>query len=245
MSRQARRQFIEQRVNVRAARILEIGAMDSPTFPERDPIYLDWFSHEELEASLAGNPRRRADRIVDPHYVVKRKRFAADIPERPDLIIANHVVEHIADPITWFQELRALAPKGNLFLSIPDRAFTFDFLRPTSTVADLLRAHAEDLERPSKWQMLESIFYYRPLRADDVWAGDFSKLEHSRYSVKAALKESERAEREYVDIHCYVFTAESFGRLISDLAETIGWRISALGDVAYGSNEFCVWLRPV
>jgi len=89
---------VRGRRRVRGGRILEIGALDSPTFPERNINYLDWFSRDELMAELAENPRHTADRIVDPEYVVKDKRFAEHIDARFDVVIANHVIEHVADP---------------------------------------------------------------------------------------------------------------------------------------------------
>jgi hypothetical protein len=245
--RRARREFIEERLDVGSAAMLEIGAMDSPTFPERDSRYLDWFSREELQKALAGNPNRAPDRIVEPDYVVKQKRFAAAVPARFDAVIANHVLEHVADPILWLEQVGELSPAGNLFLTVPDRRYTFDYLRPVSTAADFLRAYAEDLERPSRWQMLEAIFYHRPVRANDVWGGDFSeKLEHRRFQLDTALATSAKADREYVDVHCHVFTSSSFADLIEDLAVGgfIGWRVAAVQDVAQGANEFYVHLVP-
>lgn len=239
--RQARREFIEERLDVDGAAMLEIGAMDSATFPERDSRYLDWFSREELRKALAGNPHRAPDRVVEPDYVVKQKRFAAAVPARFDAVIANHVLEHIADPIRWLEQIAELSPEGNLFLALPDRRYTFDYLRPVSTVADFLRAYAEDLERPSRWQMLEAIFYHRPIRAGDVWGGDYAeKLERGRFPLDTALALAAKADREYVDVHCHVFSASSFPDLIEDLGAGgfIGWRVADLQDVAQGANEF-------
>jgi len=187
VSRPARREFTYDRANVRGGRILEIGALDSPTFPERNINYLDWFSRDELMAELAENPRHTADRIVDPEYVVKDKRFAEHIDARFDVVIANHVIEHVADPITWLQQIRVVAPHGDLFLAVPDRRHTFDYLRPDSTIAPMLRAHSEDLQQPSRWQLLDTLFYYRPFRAENAWAGDFAPLEKRRFTVTEAL----------------------------------------------------------
>lgn len=227
---------------MRIASILEIGAMDSPTFPDRDSRYLDWFTREELQAAIADNPRRLPERVVDPHYVVKQKRFAAEVGDRFSLIIANHVLEHIADPITWLQELRTLAPDGSLFLAVPDRRYTFDYLRPVSTAGDVLRAYHDDLERPSRWQMFDAIFYHRPILADAAWGGDLSRVVEQRFDIAEALDRSLQAEREYVDVHCHVFTADSFATLMRDLTPLTGWRVDEVGDVAVGANEFYAWL---
>ena len=169
-------------------------------------------------AELAENPRHTADRIVDPEYVVKDKRFAEHIDARFDVVIANHVIEHVADPITWLQQIRVVAPHGDLFLAVPDRRHTFDYLRPDSTIAPMLRAHSEDLQQPSRWQLLDTLFYYRPFRAENAWAGDFAPLEKPRFTVTEALKRSLQADDEYVDTHCHMFSAPSFAGLIADLS---------------------------
>lgn len=245
--RDARRDFIDRRLNLAGAAVLEVGAMDTPTYPDRNVRYLDWFSAAELREMHGHSPHRALDRIVDPQYVVKQKLFAAEIPDRFDLLIANHVIEHIADPIRWLAELATLAkPGGSLMLSVPDRRYTFDYLRPVSSAADFLRAHAEDLQKPSRWQMLESIYYHRPIRAEDVWGGRLEeKLETRRFTLDQALAHAARADREYADVHCHVFTTESFEALMSDLAggEMTPWRLTDVSDVRTGSNEFHALLR--
>jgi SAM-dependent methyltransferase len=245
--RPVRRDFISRHLAVKRSSLLEIGAMDSPTFPDRDAKYLDWFSREELQAAIAGNPNRLPERVVAPDYVVKEKRFAAQVGERFDAVIANHVIEHIADPIAWLEEVgKLVTDEGSLFLTVPDRRFTFDYVRPVSTAPQLMRAHLEDLQRPSRWQALESLFHWRPIRAADVWDGGYEeKLKRRRFTLDEAWHASAKAEREYVDVHCHVFTFDRFGSLIEDLADGgfIGWRIGATRDVEPGGNEFYAWLR--
>jgi hypothetical protein len=89
--------------------------------------------------------------------------------------------------------------------------------------------------------MLEAIFYHRPIRADDVWGGDFAKkLEQGRFPLDTALAISAKADREYVDVHCHVFTSSSFPDLIENLAGGgfVDWHVADVQDVARGQNEF-------
>jgi SAM-dependent methyltransferase len=61
-----------------------------------------------------------------------------------DFVVANHVVEHVEDPIhTINQMLRVLRPGGILFLTLPDARHWFDAARPRTTVEHLLRDHRE------------------------------------------------------------------------------------------------------
>jgi len=143
------------------------------------------------------------------------------------------------------QQIRVVAPHGDLFLAVPDRRHTFDYLRPDSTIAPMLRAHSEDLQNPSRWQLLDALFYYRPFRAENAWAGDFAPLEKPRFTVTEALKRSLQADDEYVDTHCHMFSAPSFAGLIADLSRVIGWRAVEVSDVVEGSNELYAWLKPL
>ena len=57
-----------------------------------------------------------------------------------DFIIANHLLEHVADPIGALEEwYRLLRPDGILFLALPDKRVTFDKDRPRTTL-DHVRA---------------------------------------------------------------------------------------------------------
>lgn len=249
-ARQARRGFVREHVDVDSASVLEIGAMDSPTFgsPDLDVEYLDWFSEHELAAMHAENEHRRTDRLVHVSHVVKRKRFSQEVPRRFDLVIANHVLEHIADPIAWLAECEQVTePDGALFLSLPDRRYTFDYIRQESTFVDFLRAHRLDLEKPDFLQILAAIYFYRPVRAKELWEGTAAeKLKRQRFSSSEAIAHATARAREYADVHCHVFTRDSFIKLIDDLsdAELVRWQVDAIDDVQPGQNEFHVLLRP-
>ena len=249
-TRQLRRQFLERHVDLENARILEIGAMDAPTFPDgdRDVRYLDWFSREELIERHGANERRRPEAMVEVDYVVKSPDFSTELGGRFDLVIANHVIEHVPDPIRWLQQAEAAtAAEGHLFLAVPDRRYTFDYLRPESTFPDLLRAHEQRLERADYYQVLSSLLYHRPVRAEDAWSGRLEeKLGQPRFSVPDAMRRARSLSEEYAGIHCHVFTRESFERVLGETADSglIGWRIAAMDDVKPGRNEFHVLFRP-
>jgi SAM-dependent methyltransferase len=185
--------------------------------------------------------------MVEVDYVVKSPDFADRIEARFDLVIANHVIEHVPDPIRWLRQVETVTSEdGSLFLSVPDRRYTFDYLRPESTLPDLLRAHEQRLERADYYQVLSSLLYHRPVRAEDAWSGRLDeKLGQPRFSVPEAMRRARFLAEGYAGIHCHVFTRESFERLFRDLAESglVGWRVAAIDDVPRGRNEFHVVLR--
>lgn len=245
---QARRERALPLISV-GAKILEIGAFDSPTFITNlgDRVkYLDWFSADELFEQHKDNPRRLVSNIVDVDYVIKNHEFADEIGERFDLIAAAHVVEHVADVVSWLQQLQTLlTERGLIYLSVPDRRYTFDFYRRTSSLLEIIRAHEERLERPSMWQIADSIYYFTRIDMAAVWSGASPPPFEPRFTWPDTIARAERAARSYADVHCWVFTPESFKDIIAGLRECglIDLRIRHLDPPMHGTNEFAVFLE--
>jgi SAM-dependent methyltransferase len=249
--RHQRQRFLAEHVAVKDLAILEIGAFDAPTWiGDNVPPglrFLDWYSTEELFELHRGKSSRNWNRKIEVDYVVKHKRFSHQVSQRFELVVANHVIEHIADPIAWLGEVAAVTTEGGrLCLAIPDRRYTFDYIRSESTAVDLLRAHEADLIQPDYWQVLDSIYLYRPIRAEDCWPGPPSaeKLRERRFDLRTAMAHARRAEREYVDCHCFVFSTHTFAALIGELYEAslIPWRLIGSRGVQPDGNEFLVLL---
>jgi SAM-dependent methyltransferase len=250
--RAGRLRFLRANVDLEGVRALEVGPLDEPLLAGVRGVsveYLDRCSREEHARRHAGHPRRDPRRFVAPTYVVEDKRFAAAVDGSFDLVIANHVLEHVADPITWLQEVdRLVVPGGAVFLALPDRRFSFDYLRPVSTVADLVRAHRADLERPDFTQVLEATYYARPLRPPDFAHGSppRDKLARGRFSsLAAAIESAEARVSDYADVHCHVFESGRFPILVDDLRSggLVPWHVTALDDVEPGRLEFRAILR--
>jgi SAM-dependent methyltransferase len=249
--RRRRQQFLAGHLNVAKLSVLEIGALDSPMWlgaeaPKR-LRYLDWYSSEELYEMHKDKPNRNWDRAVEVDYVVKDKAFSRHIPERFDLVVAHHVIEHIPDPISWLHEVAAVtAPGGRLLMAVPDRRYTFDYVRPLSTVVDFLRAREAQLVMPDYWQSLAAIYQYRPIHAEDCWPGPppAEKVGARRFDLQTAMRHAERSREEYLDVHCFVFTERSFAVIVRELRQAgmIPWRVVASREVEEGGNEFIVLL---
>ena len=123
---------------------LEIGALGNPMdLPcATEVVYSDVLTPEQVEAMYPG--ARRPDIISDSEH------YPSVADGSFDFIVANHVLEHLTDPLgaltEWFRILR---PGGLLLLSVPDKRYTFDHTRPRTTL-DHLRAHARSSEPPQK-----------------------------------------------------------------------------------------------
>jgi SAM-dependent methyltransferase len=245
-----RRQIISEVIDPASARIVEIGALDNPTFSPSDYNirFIDYATKEQLRDQYKENPRYALDRVVEVQYPISSLDYAAQIHERFDLAIANHVIEHIPDTIRWMNSLsEILNDEGYLFLAVPDRRYTFDYLRPETTIADVLRAYQDKMNKPNVAQIFEHMYHWRPIKAGDAWAGRIPDLlKQPRQNIRQAMATAERQSRlSHVSVHCNVYTYQSFLTLFSELIELgmLQVEIAHSQDVLQGENEFHVMLR--
>lgn len=245
MALNPRHRKINQYFSTDEANILEIGALDNPTYtrPEFKVKYLDFTSTESLAKKAESNPRYARERLVEVDFVCPTLEYSQFVDERFDLVIANHVIEHVPDTIRWFKEIyEILAPGGIFFLSIPDKRYTFDIVRPTSDFIDLLRNYREQVKKPNFYHILQHFYYHKPIKAADVWKNDYKeKIKQMRFDTKTAVAIAEKhAAEPYADVHCHVFTSDSFREICETLIslEYLSFEIVEITQPVEMSNEF-------
>lgn len=244
-----RRTIIEENIDAKSASIIEIGALNAPTFSpaDYDIKFIDYTTRDQLIEDNKGNPAINPDKIVHVDYPIMEPEYSKHIPERFDLAIANHVIEHVPDMVRWFKEVAAILNVGGLFfLSVPDRRYTFDYLKRPSDIVDIMRAYLTEETKPTAATLFQHYYYRRPLSAEDCWNGAYKeKIAQPGMPLKDALFNAVRASKIYTSTHCHIFTTETFKELVSQLQELelIDFEIADIRDVDPGSNEFHVLLR--
>ncbi len=136
-SYQAKRlKYIASIVDLSRCHGLEIGACDLPTIPtEVGPCeYADFRSAAEM-IEMWSLP---ADTVVPVNFILSRNEPICDqIDARFDYIIACHVIEHIANPIGYIQDLQKLLDPngaGIIILAVPDKRETPDVSRMSTSL---------------------------------------------------------------------------------------------------------------
>jgi SAM-dependent methyltransferase len=247
MPKSSRQLFLKKMIEVSSAKILEIGALDNPTFhkAEANIFYLDWFSQAELYLKHQYNNPQKAENLVEVDFVVKDKNFHKSINQEFDLVIANHVIEHIPNIIGWFNNVSSLLKNdGFLFLSVPHKEYTFDKIRNLTSLSQIIRNYDEDLNIPTIYQVFEHLYFYRPISALDVWKGDFQELLNQKRFTTAfealELARSEVSRKGYVDVHCNIFDFYSFTNICNELysSKYIDLKLVDSKDIEKPDNEF-------
>lgn len=242
-----RRERILEHIDVERGRGLEFGPLDRPVVrtSDGDVRYIDHQSTSGLRAKYADHPLVDVGSIVDVDHVLDGRPLVELVDADFDYVIASHVMEHVPDPVGWLVELsEVLRPGGLISLVVPDMRTTFDCGRPLTAPSDLLAAHMEQRSAPTVEQVIEHHLF--ALRRGDriAWGepvdrGELEPVHDTDYVMDRAAR---ACQGEYVDVHCWVFTPESFLMNI-----TVLQRLGRVGvqarSVAPGDGEFFVTLE--
>lgn len=123
---------------------IEIGAYHRPQRlpPGARATYVDRTNEEDLRTHDPRHPWALPIDVIDD-----AERLEKFDDESVDFVIANHVVEHLEDPVAALSAIvRVLRPGGIVFLTLPDPRHSFDNSRERTTVEHVLRDHREGPE---------------------------------------------------------------------------------------------------
>ncbi len=213
-----RNTLIRADLPIASGRGLEIGPLCSPIVrrDEGDVLYADFLSTDELRRQHAENPAIDKQAIVDVDVVLAGKSLdEALAPFAPlDYVIASHVFEHIANPIRWLQQLSgALRAGGMISLAIPDKRYTFDYLRVPTRLSEMIANYHLGVDFPTAVQALDNNLNVVKLDARAAWDGTVDEAALERYfSPQVAIEywQATIAKGVFADCHCTVWTYEHF-----------------------------------
>lgn len=212
----------------RDSSILEIGPAHNPTCAKKDGFNTkntDYLDRAGLVEKYRDHPYDPED-IEEVDYVLHAGAEMADlIPERFDIVLASHVIEHSLSLIDFLNECaRLLAEDGRIALVVPDSRFTFDRFRGRSTLARVIDTAANPPAFHTPGTMAEFTLNAVKHRGTTSWApghrGDYTWVNEID-QVKAHVKRAE-AQDVYIDMHNWVFTPHHLRLLVHDLA-TLGY----------------------
>jgi len=201
---------------------IEFGPLTSPIV-KRDMgsiRYVDHASTEELKKKCALWGTIDISKIVDVDYVWANEKLKEltnkDCPI--DYVIASHVVEHVPDFIGWFKEIRnVLKTGGILSLAVPDKRFTFDYLRQITRPADVLEAYLLKSKKPTARQIFDYKSEYVNRNKAFTWSLKEKLIREHSISESWDITQNAFRNNNYEDVHCWVFTELSFLELIKTL----------------------------
>lgn len=203
---------------------LEIGPSFNPLLRKSDGYNVDILDHLDSDGLRKKYEGSGVDvsRLEEVDFVSDGGSLVELIGRRScyEYCIALHVIEHTTDLLGFLLDCDALlSDKGVLVLAVPDKRFSFDVLRPISTIGHVIQAHLEPRKRHSPGQILDELAYNVLRGGLPAWGRDnMSPIEFFRkfQDVKPTF-EALTGSNEFVDIHGWQFTPSSFRLLVNDL----------------------------
>ena len=195
-----RQQFLEELLDGRALAGIEIGALDRPLVLRSDLpngneiLYADHLSTKELKEKYKSDPTVDLNAIVEVDLISAIGDFSECLQGRlVDYVVASHVIEHVPNPIRWLNMLfEIIQPGGFIFLVVPDKRYTFDYQRPTTTCGTMLQSFFSDKKMPSMADVFDHHSSAVLIDGSKVWSGlleygDLPPLASNKDALKYAL----------------------------------------------------------
>lgn len=213
----------------RDMKILEIGPSFNPVAPRLQgwrSFSLDHATQEELQAKY--RDQQPIDKIEPVDFVWKGGPIESAVPPAEhgtfDALIASHVLEHIPDPISFFQSAAVLLNESGLVsLVMPDKRVMFDFFKPVSMASDWLLAHHERRTRHTKKTAFDNTAYNVSESHRISWStgavGEFNFFSNDvlREGLQVFDQTPEDSSGPYLDYHATVCTPSSLALIILEL----------------------------
>lgn len=226
---------------------LEIGALNKPAVPRAlGPVaYVDRADRAAL-AAWYGDPGHGVDPadLVDVDHVWGEETLLQAVGGQRAFayVIASHVIEHVPDVFGWLGEIAAvLEDGGRAVFVVPDKRFTFDYLRPPSTGGEFVEAWLEGRRRPNTRQIFN---HFHDTRPEGTPEREEAALTEWAQGCVALCRRAE-TNGEYIDAHGWVFTPGSLAQML-DLAsrlDLLPFRIADFQATPPGDAEFMATLE--
>jgi SAM-dependent methyltransferase len=164
-----------------------------------------------------------------------------------DWIIASHVIEKTPDFAGFLIECEALLrPNGKLVLAIPDKRHCFDHIQSLTSTGDVLDALSLRRTRIAPGRIFDHhANAVRKGRNTISWHRYAMGRLHPIYDLEVARHAWQKAlnGKNYIDVHNWYFTPQSFRLLIEDL-RTLGLiGLSIVDGPISSGGEFYVCLH--
>jgi SAM-dependent methyltransferase len=219
-----------------------------------DVWYVDCIDNAEIQRKAKENPGAVGKYVptIDSVWVPGRPLKNCVNKQRFQFAVASHVFEHVPNPIGWIMEiLDCLHVGGSIALLIPNRRFTMDFYRRETTFADIIGWYVDKPSIPTPGQIVD----FLAQSFQDIGEVDFNEEMLSFDKAKRLYSDTDainfakmtKEKNHYLDVHCTVWTPESFVEVFERVAKLgiINTQVEGPFTGFPGSipGEFLVYLR--
>ena len=127
---------------------------------QQEPMLGAYVDRHPVEVVLRLFPelKREAHGIVRPDFLLNLDcdDFHVLRDRRYDFFIANHVIEHLVNPLRFLEKLNTVMAEGSiLYLAVPDKRYTFDVNRAITSSEHLWQDYVQNTQDLSEEHLLD------------------------------------------------------------------------------------------
>ena len=253
--RKKRVSLILGEINVTHGRGIEFGPLHDPIIDSshKGVIYIDHADTSQLQEKYRNDPNVDTREIVNIDFVYLGKDLSQTINETHslDYAVSSHVGEHIPDFIGWLRDIHSvLNAEGKLVIVLPDKRYCWDIHRKRSTGKEMMAANKKSLKRPNLKMIWNGKFKAVSRDGKITWYTFDNLSKQPQYSKVRSMKEIFASllkyflKGEYLDVHCWVFSADTFPILIDELRARDLCDFTLENVFGPEGNEFIAVLNP-
>lgn len=238
--------FSQRIVESTSENILEIGPLNRPLVDDSQAMYFDLLPTKLLR-------QRVKEQGMDPNSVPEihfhdEQGDLRTINRKFGSVVSAHCLEHQPDLITHLNSVSELLEGKESFywLILPDKRYCFDALLPESKLSEVVESFEMKMKTPSVWKVIEHRALTTHNEPNRHWKGDHGTPNFDLSNRWArAIAEFNDSNGEYIDVHCWQFTPESFVKIIDGLFNLgyIDFQVEEIFDTPVNDLEFCAILR--
>lgn len=214
--------------------------------------YVDYADRDTLVKNYERNPNVDTNLIPEIDIVTDGQLISKAVAANSvDFVLASHVWEHVPDFLGWLESnLVVLRPGGRLAVAYPDKRYTFDMKRQSSTLSGVLAAYIEKRTQPTLSQLSDHFCNVVTTTPQQAWSGAITSVNAKPiHSLENAVRLLQRiaTEKHYVDCHCWIFEDHQLLQVLELASPYIGTKFGTMSffPTALNSNEFYITIEKL
>lgn len=224
---EARKAFVLSHLNVKG-RGLEIAPYFNPMVDRSkyDVFYVDCIDNDEIQRKAADNPGAKGRYVprIDAVWVPGRRLADCVGGRKFAYAVASHVMEHVPNPLGWLEEIvECVEVGGRVAIMLPMRTQSMDYYRRTTTFGQIVGWSIEKPAIPTPSQVMDFLsqsFHHLGETLSEESMPPFTQARR-HYTDKDAVTYANFVwnQKHYLDVHCSVWTPESFSEVFGRLRD--------------------------
>ena len=217
---------------------VEFGALHNPLKIDGSKalvLYADKYSKSDLVQNFPELKKIRESIVeTDIFLDLDRDDLQVLIEHDFDFYIANHVIEHLINPLKFLDRLnRIMKPGSYLYLAVPDKEYTFDRHRELTTWEHLYKEYLGNTTELSKEHLEDFIINITKDHINDSVRKKEMYDDYANWFKRWSIRQKHRQR----SIHVHVWNHHSFNKFITQAIEKLELNLDIVDRVDSSVNK--------